>query len=284
MRHVNGQGHSVFRMPLRNMGRSGKLLVPLLGVVAALGLIGAAASVVLGLQEHTKRLGKERELREALLQNESLESRLKDLQHTKARVDEELAQVRHELTQSQEELAKAIETRTKLSRSVEDREREITRLTQDLADSRNQANDVSAQVAQLQSEREAMKQQLVELEQAKTDLEAKVVEASDQRPTVELEKVLVNNNAETASGENRSTPISLADGQVVVVNREYDFIVMNMGKNHGLSVGQEFQVVRDSQVLGKVKVEKVYDELSAATILPESQKENIREGDIVRAL
>ena len=73
-------------------------------------------------------------------------------------------------------------------------------------------------------------------------------------------------------------------GQVVVVNREYDFIVMNLGKNHGLSVGQEFKVVRGNEVLGRVKVEKVYDELAAAAILPESQKDNIREGDGVKAL
>ena len=70
----------------------------------------------------------------------------------------------------------------------------------------------------------------------------------------------------------------------MVVNREYDFIVMNMGKNQGLSVGQEFQIVRNNQVLGKVKIEKVYDELSAAAILPDSKKDSIREGDAVRAL
>ena len=80
------------------------------------------------------------------------------------------------------------------------------------------------------------------------------------------------------------TSAAFTEGQVVVVNREYDFIVMNRGKNHGLSVGQEFQIVRGNQVLGKVKVEKVYDELSAAAILPDSQKDNIKEGDAVKAL
>jgi hypothetical protein len=33
-----------------------------------------------------------------------------------------------------------------------------------------------------------------------------------------------------------------------------------------------------------VKVEKVYDELSAAAILPDSKKDIIREGDLVKAL
>ncbi len=73
-------------------------------------------------------------------------------------------------------------------------------------------------------------------------------------------------------------------GQVIVVNREYDFVVVNMGSNQGLALGQEFQVVRGDQVLGRVKVEKVYDELSAAAILPNSNKDAIREGDAVRPI
>ena len=77
---------------------------------------------------------------------------------------------------------------------------------------------------------------------------------------------------------------SPANGQVVVINREYDFIVMNMGKNQGLAIGQQFKIVRGGEVLGTVKVEKVYDELSAAAILPESKKDAISEGDAVVAL
>ena len=115
------------------------------------------------------------------------------------------------------------------------------------------------------------------------------MELSSNRPTVELEKVTVTNEQAAAGGA--ALPVSASgsgqtgtEGQIVVVNREYDFIVMNLGRHHGLSVGQEFAVVRGGDVLGKVKVEKVYDELSAAAILPESKKEAIREGDLVRPL
>ena len=73
-------------------------------------------------------------------------------------------------------------------------------------------------------------------------------------------------------------------GQVIVVNREYDFIVVNLGSNQGLTLGQEFHIVRGDQVLGRVKVEKLYDELSAAAILPNSDKDAIREGDAVRPI
>jgi hypothetical protein len=127
------------------------------------------------------------------------------------------------------------------------------------------------------------------------DLETKVMELSE-RPSVELEKVLVTGDSPTSPAASSSsssggavvpvstTSTSPTEGQIVVVNREYDFIVMNLGKNQGLSVGQEFQIIRGSEVLGKVKVEKIYDELSAAAILPESKKSSIREGDLVRPL
>ena len=152
-------------------------------------------------------------------------------------------------------------------------------LTQASADSKQMTE-------QLQSERK----RLADLERAKADLESKVMELSGQ-PMVELDKVLVKGDqggaGAGASGLALPVPTSAVpsmDGQVVVINREFDFIVMNLGRNHGLSVGQEFQVVRGTEILGRVKVEKVYDELSAAALLPESKKSAIREGDAVRPL
>lgn len=266
-------------------GQAGKSLVPLLSVLAALALVAAAVAAVLGVQERGKRLAKERELQKALIENEDLQGRLKDVQQSKAKIEQELTGVRTALADSKTQLAKAIETQQTLSKSVEDREKEIGRLTGDLTQARNQAKEASSQLSQMQTDRERMQQQLADLERAKGDLESKVLELSN-KPTVELDKVVVGGESEAQWRETSSTggQVPPSDGQVVVVNREYDFIVMNLGRNHGLSVGQEFQVVRDSQVLGRVKVEKVYEELSAAAILPESQKDSIREGDTVRPL
>ena len=269
-----------FRTRRLAAGEAGKMLVPLLGVLSVLAIGVAAAAIVLGMKEREQRQAKERELRQALIENEDLQSHLKDIQQAKAKMEGELARVHKELTQSQEDLAKAAEEKTTLAKSIEDREKEIDRLAKELAHSKDDAKGISSQLSQLQSERDAMKQQVAELQSKVMDL------SSASRPTVELDKVLVKDEAgqvrEASATSGSSKPT--ADGQVVVVNREYDFIVMNIGKNHGLSVGQEFQIIRDNQVLGRVKVDKVYDELSAAAILPESQKDNIREGDNVRAL
>lgn len=258
--------------------QTGKMRVPLLGALAALAMGVAAVAIVLQIQEREKRQARERELQLALAENDDLRVRLEETQEGRSRAEGQLASARRELTQAQEELAKAIQAQEMLSRSIEDREKEIARLTKDL----EQATTESKRFAdQLNTER----QKLADLEQAKTDLESKVMELSGQ-PTVELDKVLVTGEP---GGTGVVMPVSaappvMADGQVVVVNREFDFIVMNLGRTHGLSVGQEFQIVRGEEVLGRVKVEKVYDELSAAALLPDSKKNSIREGDVVKAL
>ena len=266
--------------------QAGRMLVPLLGVLAALAMGVAAVAIVLQTQERDKRQAKERELELAVAENHDLQAQLEDSQQARARVEEDLGRTRKELAKSQEEIAKAVEAQEALSRSVEDRQREIDRLTKDLDDTHTELKRIGAQFADLQAQRSTMQQQVADLENAKSQLEEQLAEASS-RPTVELEKVLVTDGG--AAGGVSITPVpptsqGIPDGQVVVVNREYDFIVMNLGRHHGLSVGQEFQIVRGNNILGRVKVEKVYDELSAAAILPDSQKDSIREGDAVKAL
>jgi len=59
---------------------------------------------------------------------------------------------------------------------------------------------------------------------------------------------------------------------------------MNLGKNQGLRLGQEFEILRDGQILGRAKVEKIYEELSAAALQPGVTLEEVREGDLVRAI
>ncbi len=268
-------------------GRSGKALVPLLSILIVVLMVVAGTAIWFQTQEHDKRLTTEHELSIVKAEINEVKARLDETQQAKSRSETELTQLRQELTQTKDALTQAAASQDSLTHSVEDREKEINRLTKDLEQIRTQDKDIGTQLSELQRERETMKQQLADLERSKGDLETKVVALSDH-PSVELDKVMVG-GAQPAGSAATVLPVSAttkgsASGQIVVVNKEYDFIVMNLGKSQGLSIGQEFQVVRGDQVLGKVKVEKVYDELSAAAILPESKKDSIHEGDTVKAL
>lgn len=272
--------------------RAGKTLIPLLGILAALAMGVAAFAIYQVIQKSEQLQVVQRNLQLAESENSDLKTRVETVQQAKTRLEEDLAGTQRTLSQAKEELVNSLKAQETLTRSIEDREREIARLTKDLDQAKSDSSRSSNQLAKLQSERDEAKRQLAELERAKSDLEARLM-ATDQ-PTVELDKVLVSGGGPSLgeAGSASILPVSTmsstggsqGDGQVVVINREYDFIVMNLGKNHGVSVGQEFQVARGTEVLGRVKVEKVYDELSAAAILPDSKKNSIREGDAVKAL
>lgn len=268
----------------------GKALVPLLGVLATLAIGVAAVAIVLQMRERDRRVATERELVIAQTEREELKSQLQDVTLQKASIEQQLALAQGDLAKTKANLDAAVATKDALTKSIEDRQKEIERLTKDLEQTRAERKQLAADMTELRSQRVGLQQQLKDLETAKTQLQSKVMELSE-RPTVELDKIVVGDTPQPLSDlrSDYVTPISLTgakptDGQVIVVNREYDFVVMNLGKNHGLSIGQEFQVLRGTDVVGKVKVEKVYDELSAAAILPESSKDLIQEGNTVRAL
>ena len=266
----------------------GKMLLPLVGVLAVLAMGVAAFGIIMLQQEKDKRIAKERELKLAVAENEELKAKAGELEQAKNQLEDQLSKANKDVSQAKQDLAKAVESRDALTKSVEDREQEIKRLAKDLEQAQTQQKQASSQLTDLQSERDTIKKQLADLESAKNSLEAKLAEATG-RPTVELDRVVVGStgsstDAPAAAASSAPASASGTNGQVVVVNREYDFIVMNMGKNHGLAIGQQFKIVRGSEVLGTVKVEKVYDELSAAAILPDSKKESIKEGDTVVAL
>lgn len=77
------------------------------------------------------------------------------------------------------------------------------------------------------------------------------------------------------------SPTSLI-GRVTQVNRDFDFVIVDLGANHGIAPGQELEVVREQGVVARVRVEKVQENLSSATPLPGSDKATIQEGDVVR--
>ncbi len=264
---------------------SHKLLISVFSLITISSLAVASVAVIMQRKEAARRQTKERELTLSQAENRTLKVQVDEFQQAKVQLEDELVQARIHLTAVQEEVAKVNETRQSLSHAVEERQQEVIRLSSELQQVQEARQQIEKQLASLTTEHQATQRQLKDFEQAKTALEAKVLELSQQAP-VELDRVLVTGQAESdpSAGASSQASAKTSSGQVIVVNKEYDFIVMNLGRNQGISIGQEFRVIRDNEILGQVKVEKLYDELSAATILPNSKKDSIQEGDQVSAL
>jgi CII-binding regulator of phage lambda lysogenization HflD len=231
------------------------------------------------LEELTaKQKASDAKLSEAQKSLSVLESKLKD---TNSQIDALTNQLQQEKAAKEEALARIDQMRADLDQQKSSR--------QDLENKLNKAQD-DLRVIQ-------NKVGAIESEKASLELKVKNLEA---KANVELGKIVVIPEAAVApqvqdnKSKNALKPPSAApvakkeevkaaalEGKVLVLNKEYNFLVMNLGNKEGVAIGDTFGVYRGDKYIGDVKVEKVQDAMSAAGFASDDVKNNVREGDKV---
>lgn len=71
------------------------------------------------------------------------------------------------------------------------------------------------------------------------------------------------------------------DGQIMAVSDQAPIVIISLGSDHGVEKGNQFTVYRGSKFIGRVVIEEVYKEMSAARILREMTVDKIRNGDSI---
>lgn len=91
---------------------------------------------------------------------------------------------------------------------------------------------------------------------------------------VQLEKVVVSQPAMADAA---------SQGHVVSVHPEWKFVVIDLGWD-AVRIGDVVSIYRDEALLGKARVERVQEQVSAVTLLPDWMQTEVRVNDIVRVL
>jgi cell shape-determining protein MreC len=139
-----------------------------------------------------------------------------------------------------------------------------------------------------------MQSKLVTLDSAKKGLELKIKDLEEKSQGVELGKIVVSPEAvktDNVKGkkkagevkENKEVAVVARgiEGKVLVVNKEYNFAVINLGSKDGVELGQIYTIYRGNSYIGEVKVEKLHDSMAAAGFILEDTKDRVKEGDKV---
>ncbi len=221
--------------------------------------------------------------------NSELSTQISQLQTAKNKLQKEHNEIKTQIESVQSELdslkqeAKQLEDRIisekSKRRSVESKLKsknsEITGLMGKIDKFESNLSGLKSKYSSLESENEELLNKLNQIRLAKKALEAKISSGSlvtSEREEVELGTVVVK--ADEIVG----------DGRVLVVNKEFNFIVIDLGEQDSVTVGTQFGVYRDGELLAKVEVEQVYKDMSSARILPDDLKGEIQEDDEVKKL
>lgn len=70
--------------------------------------------------------------------------------------------------------------------------------------------------------------------------------------------------------------------QILSVNRQFKFVVINGGIRGKIKIGDTLRVEQNGKLIGRIQVEKLYENFSACNIVEEIPPAEIREGDLVR--
>ncbi|MDP1853470.1 MAG: hypothetical protein Q8L26_04645 [Candidatus Omnitrophota bacterium] len=256
------------------MNRKGKI------VTILLILLAAASIFVAGIIYFT--LEKEKGQSTALLKKISiLEAEKANFEKTLERYKSELAEAGIKLEQSEKKIKEL-----NLSLDVEKNKSEqaVISLNKELEDAKNAKADLEKKISQNQDEINSLKAQLEEIKKEKDTLEKKTKETS-LKTDVQLGKIIVGAEGADAKGDtsglNAAATAKPSEGKVLVVNKEYAFVVINLGLRDGISVGDTLSVYQKDKYIGDVLVERVDEAMSSANFTDASLKDIIKENDRV---
>ncbi len=222
--------------------------------------------------------------------------------------ENELSNKALELTETQAQIAKLTKEKTDL---VEQLNEKIATLETSLKYSEE---TITSQTKKMDALVETLGEENRSLEKEIQDKERKIRELTKKLELLEADKATLYAKIKSqealkkeavVSGETESESSSDSDrqwlsdidtvnlGKIVVrkisgkaavvehVNTPYGFVVINAGTKDGLSKNSVFNILRDRKLMGKAVVQKARDHVSAAVILPEWTKGEIKEGDVI---
>lgn len=264
------------------MNSRANLIVLITVILISLALIGTGFYLFQG--EHAKNIKLESELADLNNKLKISEAKLLEVEKVRATLEAKLKdsadqistlnnQLQQEKTAKEESLAK------------------IEQMNSDLDQQRELRLDLEQRLNKAQDDLKNIKAKLTTMESEKATLEAKVKEF-EANADVELGKIVVNpeppadSNAPQAAGTDKkivevASTTKVQEGKVLVLNKEYNFVVINLGSKDGVFMGDQFSIYEGSKYIGDVKVEKLQDSMSAAGFLSEDIKDKIKEGDKV---
>lgn len=176
-----------------------------------------------------------------------------------ANTKEELNSTKTTLEQTQAEVASLTDKLTAKDAELAQANSKIEAIQQDVAGLKTQIDDLNGQVAKVEQEKRLLQDDLESEKQRSSDLEGELF---------------------IAQGKTRKMKVGTS-GQVLVVNKDWNFVVLDVGSTKGGQVAGEMLVHRDNKLIGKVRITSMTKELALAEIVNDWQTAAFKEGDLV---
>jgi len=259
------------------MSKTFKIILVLLVAVS----VTLAAIVVIGF------MGKEREYMKRLIVEDKLAAVLK----AKMSIEKELETTKFAKEQAEAKVIKIEEKFKELSFRFDDvkqkseygaaeleaKKAELAKIRVDLDNEKREKLSISKKLDSLQADYDKANKEMSRLADEKADLEKRMSDLREKQ-SVNLDKIVVK--TDEADGVTQA-PKQAMQGKILVVNKEYSFIVTDIGQDKNIQKGAKFDVMDGAKFLGQAEIDKVYDTMSSATVLPGAKINDMKKGNVI---
>ena len=204
-----------------------------------------------------------------------IQNEIEGLQKSIDNLIEKFTPLKSELFSSGRELGLAKRNLTELKdqnistgQEIEHINSDITNLKNRIAHLVKEALSADDRLTLLMKTKDALSQQLEQYEQ----------KISQQAPVRQQEQYLYEDIPDMVTETILDEPL-FASGEVLTVNREFAFLVVNIGKSDGIEEGMALSIRRDDRNLAQARVETVREHISAAALVDKENLSQIRAGD-----
>lgn len=299
----------------KNRNSSGKVLVIFLIIFVILSLSLAGLAMFFLSKEKERRISTETALQQSVASATKIEAKLQDaikqgflLQEKNKEADEKInglldelelqEGIREELKKENQALKEKFEKETKAKAELQEKLTSNAEAAQRLPELEAQLQTEQGARQELEQKLSAAEERTKTLEEALAKMQPQGVEspapvpvpveaapeAEEPQPqeTPVIKKESSENKEEIQLEKIVVAPAKAAlEGRIVMVDGETEFVIVNLGANHGIKAEQVLAVSRGKDQLGEIKVTRVQPEMSAADFIPPLTSRQVRKDDSV---
>ncbi len=257
---------------------STKIIVVLLVIVSLLSASIAGVFLVMRGEERARRVVVEEGLQQALVQQRILQSTVEESVTTRRALEHDLVDIRRKALLLTQEVASLEQAHAQGTAQVDEYRERLAVIEAELNSERQVQEALRARLNETEIERVRLEEQLAAVTMTQRQY-ARPLAQGLQEDTLPHEVPLG-----TVVVDPRPSSGKLLTGRVLVVNREFAFVVVDVGASEEVEVGDLLGIYRHEQLLARAQVEEVHETVSVARLLPPFDEGELHQGYIVREL
>src|SRR5690606_18159444 len=205
---------------------------------------------------------------------ETLRNSEAQLTQEKSNLQRDIETFKGQLTEAQSAARQAVVSLEQNSKSLEATQKRAEELERLNGEASKVRDDVLDRVDRETRRASALKRDLDRLNEELSQIKKEHTRLVDEFDAVALQLAVYEKNFGPVGAG--AAPL---DALVDRVDRDLKAVVLTVGPNQGVEMGDEFTVYRGASYVGQVRVVKLYGDLSGAVIIYEADGQQVRKGD-----